>query len=123
MRLLLPWQVVRLQAFSKFDSTIDALAAATALVDSKLGKSKLSAETVNVERWHDERLRGQKGVSQAQLRGVLVRCCRLEEVPQEECRWGEPGHCGCQARQHHQGEAGHPLHLQVEALPCAISGQ
>ena len=46
MRLLLPLQVVRLQAFSKFDSTIDALAAATALVDSKLGKSKLLANRV-----------------------------------------------------------------------------
>lgn len=33
-------QVVKLQAFSKFDNTIEALAAATALVDSKLSKGK-----------------------------------------------------------------------------------
>jgi hypothetical protein len=33
-------QVVRLKAFSKFENTTEALAAATALVDSKLSKRK-----------------------------------------------------------------------------------
>ena len=31
-------QFVKLKAFSKFDSTVDALSSATALVDSKLSK-------------------------------------------------------------------------------------
>lgn len=33
-------QVVKLKAFSKFENTTEALAAATALVDSKLSKGK-----------------------------------------------------------------------------------
>ena len=36
-----PVQVVKLKAFSKFDNTAEALAAATALVESKLSKGAL----------------------------------------------------------------------------------
>ncbi len=38
-------QVVKLKAFSKFESTIDALAAATALGDSKLSKGEGTSTT------------------------------------------------------------------------------
>ncbi len=37
-------QVVKLKAFSKFDNTTEALAAATALVDSKLSKGGFARE-------------------------------------------------------------------------------
>lgn len=40
----LPLQVVKLKAFSRFDNTTDALAAATALVDSKLSKGGLGGQ-------------------------------------------------------------------------------
>lgn len=40
-RRICPTQVVKLKAFSKFDNTTEALAAATALVDSKLSKGCL----------------------------------------------------------------------------------
>ena len=36
-------QIVKLKAFSKFENTTEALAAATALVDSKLGKGAFIA--------------------------------------------------------------------------------
>ena len=44
-RALLPsyHQIVKLKAFEKFETTTDALAAATALVDSKLSKCEWSA--------------------------------------------------------------------------------
>lgn len=35
-----PMQVVKLKAFSKFEDTIEALAAATAIGDSKLSKGR-----------------------------------------------------------------------------------
>ena len=35
------FQIVKLKAFEKFETTTDALAAATALVDSKLSKCEL----------------------------------------------------------------------------------
>jgi nucleolar protein 58 len=37
-------QVVRLKAFSKFENTTEALAAATALVESKLSKGATALE-------------------------------------------------------------------------------
>lgn len=36
-------QIVKLKAFSKFENTTEALAAATSLVDSKLGKGEQPA--------------------------------------------------------------------------------
>lgn len=38
-------QMVKLKAFSKFENTTEALAAATALVDSKLGKGERNRAT------------------------------------------------------------------------------
>lgn len=43
-------QVVKLKAFSKFENTTEALAAATALVDSKLSKGKRSTTKGNGQR-------------------------------------------------------------------------
>lgn len=49
-----PPQVVKLKSFNKFDNTTDALAAATALVDSKLSKGALAG----VARMHTRALHG-----------------------------------------------------------------
>lgn len=42
-------QIVKLKAFSKFENTTEALAAATALVDSKLGKGARAPQPMTVE--------------------------------------------------------------------------
>lgn len=43
-------QVVKLKAFSKFENTTEALAAATALVDSKLSKGGFARELSTLAR-------------------------------------------------------------------------
>jgi len=113
-------QVVKLKSFNKFDNTTDALAAATALVDSKLSKGAVAV----VLRM---RVAGSTAARRGDSHGRLwVRVCRPEEVPEEECGGGDAGGYGLQAGQHHQGEAGHLLHIQVslsqraaEALRCS----
>ena len=113
-------QVVKLKAFSKFDSTVDALSSATALVDSKLSKGAHLRPTqaqflhacavlyqflmdlaIDIAAWEDI------------PRSLPCYLCRPEEISEEECNGKHAWGGGLKIGQHHQGKAGHPMHLQV----------
>jgi hypothetical protein len=71
---------VKLKAFSKFDNTTEALAAATSLVDSKLGKGANAKVAHNMYR-------------STSLMAFLMPKNRSEEFPQEACS----GRAACSA--------------------------
>lgn len=100
-----PPQMVRLKAFSKFENTTEALAAATALVESKLSKR----ECAEMQAPASSRL-----APATPRRMMPCPACRsAAQVPEEELRGRGAGGAGQEAWRARAGEAGHYVRVQV----------